>query len=294
MNLHEQLESYGSAHGDGDALRSAAVHNALGRRIRRGRAMRAGAMAGGTLAAVGLVASGAVNLPEWWPSSASPATSVPSDTTSDGSVPTSASAAPTAPTQASVGPVDPASMPAVTDDGYLVRRGRFWTTDALLACDAAAVAEPGADDAWTDDAPLWPVPAWLETGRLYGWGDDALIGGYPIPVVHTAQDGNEHIRATMTELAVGPVNLTLMDGKGEVWGYSVLWSDRDDLPHDEPGLFVELNADWECNSDLPAEGVYEARLAYERADGTAMVAEIGAVTVVSGVPSLPEVDAAGR
>jgi hypothetical protein len=40
--------------------------------------------------------------------------------------------------------------------------------------------------------------------------------------------------------------------------------------------------------------MYEARLAYRAGDQTTQVVELLPMTVVCGVPSLPEVDAAGR
>lgn len=293
MNLRDELHARGGARGAGDGLRSMATQGELGRRIARGRAVRTGAAAGGTVAALGLVTFGAAALPGMWPGQAAPA-GEPSGIAVSDATSTAAPATPTPSSVASIGPVDPAQMPARDDDGYLVTRGRAWDAPALLSCGALADAAPPDGAVFTADAPTWPVPSWLETGRLYGWGDDALIGGYPIPVGPPSDGGEDSLRATLATLVTGDVNLVLTDGTGGVWGYTATWSDRSDLPHDPEGLFVELNADWSCQPDIPAEGVYEARLSYVGEDGTAHIAELSPMTVVNGVPSLPEVDAAGR
>jgi len=242
---------------------------------------------------VGALTVGAVMMPrlDWGVSSpgASPSLSGAPTAVATDSVAPSSSASPD-PTAAAV---DPRDMPVVTDGDYLVQRGRSWSVDPALTCAVLAEAQPPADAVFTFDAPQWPIPSWLETGRLYGWGDDVLVGGYPVPVVLSSQTESGFVRAAMTTLVTGEVGLLLQGADGQVWGYSVMWSDREDLAHDAPGLFVELNANWDCNSTIPAAGVYDARLSYVREDGVSMVAELSAITVVDGVPSLPEVDAKG-
>ncbi|MFW2512363.1 hypothetical protein ACNI3K_01135 [Demequina sp. SO4-13] len=131
-----------------------------------------------------------------------------------------------------------------------------------------------------------PVPSTIETGRLYGYGDDALVGGYPIPV--GGADGEADPVERMTD--VGDTRL-LLRGVDGTWVFDARWSERDDLPHDEPGWFVELNQVWDCgNPDLIAEGEYSASLVVpEMGD----VYDLTPITVVNGVPSIPEIDEQG-
>ena len=295
MDLHEEFEGFASASAreSGSRLRGADVRARLDARVARGRRVHNAKVGLGAVAAVGAFAVGAVMAPrlDWGVSSpgAAPSPTGTPTAVATNSVAPSTSASPD-PTAAAV---DPRDMPVVTEGDYLVQRGRSWSVDSALTCAVLADAQPPADAVFTLDAPQWPIPSWLETGRLYGWGDDVLVGGYPTPVVLSSQAESGSIRAAMTTLVAGEVDLSLRGADGQVWGYSVMWSDREDLPHDAPGLFVELNADWGCNSTIPAAGVYDARLSYVREDGAFMVAELSQITVVRGVPSLPDVNAQG-
>lgn len=183
---------------------------------------------------------------------------------------------------------DPESLGNTWGDDALasVIEVREWTGG--LEC-AALLDDPdfvtGTGDAG-DVVGSIPVPRTLETGRLYGYGDDALVGGYPIPVGRADGDPDSVERMT----GVGDMRL-LLRGVDGTWVFNARWSERDDLPHDEPGWFVELNQVWDCGSpDLVPEGEYSASLVVpEMGD----VYDLTAITVVSGVPSIPEIDAQG-
>src|SRR5690606_13454614 len=117
-----------------------------------------------------------------------------------------------------------------------VQAVRDWTSDmqceSMLAdADFATVADPGAGT-----VSSMPVPPTIETGRLYGWGDDALIGGYPIPV--SDENSNEPYLAQFPD--IGDATL-LRRSETDTWVFAAVWSERDDLPHDEPGWFVALS-----------------------------------------------------
>ncbi|WP_084039196.1 hypothetical protein [Demequina sp. NBRC 110053] len=172
-------------------------------------------------------------------------------------------------------------LPALGEEGYLTQAlgARPWTGG--LGCSAVldGTAGPGSDGETLYDVV---IPSWLETGRLYGYGNDALVGGYPIPVMPGMS--GELARTDPDE-----ARLVLRDGVG-AWVFSVAWSERDDLPHDPEALFVELNQIWDCGSgDLIEPGSYAATLIRPGADGLEAL-DLTPITVVDGVPSIPELD----
>lgn len=188
---------------------------------------------------------------------------------------------------------EPASVdgrPGVGTEGYLashnmaVQVGDFSCTGTLHVKD---VGDPDATGGELGSLPV-PIPSWIETGRLYGYGDDALVGGYPIPLGPDAVGPADQIPA-------GQARLLLTGDSGDTWVFDVAWSERDDLPHDAPGWFVELGQVWDCGVPDPiAPGDYEARLLYA-GDGTEppFTAVLKPITIVDGVPSIPEIDAQG-
>jgi hypothetical protein len=121
-----------------------------------------------------------------------------------------------------------------------------------------------------------------------------LVGGTAAPLAAVGQADFEAVQVLASDFSAGPGELVLTGADGVHWGFTVTWEERDDLPHDAPGVFAVLTPNYECNDGAPSEGVYEARLAYRAGDQTTQVVELLPMTVVSGVPSLPEVDAAGR
>ncbi|WP_144018441.1 hypothetical protein [Demequina sp. NBRC 110051] len=159
-----------------------------------------------------------------------------------------------------------------------------FTCEATLDA-AEATADDGVGD--TSTGAFAPIPSTVETGRLYGYGDDALVGGYPAPLGPDATFAVE-------EFGREPARLVLSSGEDR-WVFDAAWSERDDLPHDDAGWFVALSQVWDCGSpDLIPEGDYEARLIYSDADGDqAGTAVLSDIAVVEGVPSLPEIDSAG-
>ncbi len=180
---------------------------------------------------------------------------------------------------------DPGNFPGVEADDYLaeVMAVREWSGG--LGCEAVldGVGE-GADQGAVvqEPAPVPPVPSWIETGRLYGWGDDVLVGGYPIPLP-SSDDG-------WTDPAAAQL---VLSANGDYWLFDARWVERDDLAHDEPGWFVELNQVEDCgHSAMIGRGTYTAQLIYDTAEG-GLIADLSPVTVVRGVPSVPEVDAQG-
>lgn len=166
----------------------------------------------------------------------------------------------------------------------VVPSGGFTCVAALDAADM--IADDATAGGPSGDAAA-PVPTTIETGRLYGYGDDALTGGYPMPLGPDAE-------LPVEEFGREPARLVLSSDAGD-WVFDAAWSERDDLPHDEPGRFVSLSQVWDCGSpDLIPAGDYRARLIYSDADGgqtgTAILSD---VTVVSGVPSIPELESQG-
>ena len=181
-------------------------------------------------------------------------------------------------------PIPVGELPARGDDDY--RAGVLAErqlpvavpTCAALLADQDYVTPTGGGD--VIEARV-AVPTWIETGRLYGYGDDALVGGYPIPV-GDAPEGYD------ADAASGHL---VVHGYDVTWVFEATWSERDDLPHDDAGLFVELNQVWDCGSpDVIEPGVYYATLVMPGADG-AVAMDLMPLVVVGGVPSIPELEA---
>lgn len=270
--LHEEFEAAArkDARRAAERLRSHEARQRLAARVRRGRMVRVAGIGAGSVAALALVATAAIAVPRisggLQPgSTAAPATPSPSATSAPA--------------------VDVGPAPAAV--GGLVTLGSEWKASGATACIALA-AQP--DDVTRPDLPApVPIPSTLETGRLYGWGDDVLVGGYPHPVP-TELIGPVEIEAAPGET----VTLQLTRADGDVWTFGLEFAQRDDLPHDAPGLFVSLSPVYDCSADgVIPPGVYQARMAHLDAVGSGMVAQVSDITVVEGVPSLPEVHAKG-
>ncbi|GIG53817.1 hypothetical protein [Demequina activiva] len=184
-------------------------------------------------------------------------------------------------------PIDPANPPELGSSGYLAATAVTQLTGDLSCTGslaAAEVPEPDYSGEASNPVPV-PLPRWIETGRLYGYGDDALIGGYPIPLGTDAA-------ALVDQYGKGPARLVLSSDAGDAWVFDVSWSERDDLPHDAPGWFVELNQVWDCGgAGIIEPGDYQARLVHSDVEpGQPGTAVLTPVTIVSGVPSIPELD----
>lgn len=298
MDLHTEFERHATAvsGGAGSRLQGADVRARLDARVARARRVENVKVGAGVVAAVGAFGLGAVFAPRLW-ENAAPAGDIPTG-------PPSASATATdapAPSE-SVGPsptvsptpVDPAAMPSLGGEGYLAGGVTVWDVAGPLTCDALAASAPEDGVGFDVSGQRVPLPAWLETGRLYGWGDDVLVGGTPAPLGAVGQADYEAVQVLASDFSAGPGELVLTGADGTVWGFAVTWEERDDLPHDAPGVFAGISPDFECNSGVIPEGVYEARMAFKAGDQTTQVVQLEPMTVVGGVPSLPEVDAAGR
>ncbi|WP_084079225.1 hypothetical protein [Demequina sp. NBRC 110057] len=168
-----------------------------------------------------------------------------------------------------------------------VIESRDWsedTTCAALLADSEYVTSTGGDAGLNAFAPL---PIELETGRLYGYGDDALVGGYPIPV---SGGGVSDAWYSAFQGLEATVLLRPASPAPGVWVFDAEWTYRDDLPHDDAGWFVSLSQVWDCGEpDLMEPGRYNATLVLSDAEN-AQALDLTPVTVVGGVPSIPEVE----
>ncbi len=192
-------------------------------------------------------------------------------------------------------PADFADLPAHGTDDYLASpvAVREWMDGLSCSAILDGVGE-GADlgPEVGEAGPLPPVPSWIETGRLYGWGDDVLVGGYPIPVA-TASEGWELPWADPARPESADPAVLVLSAGGEYWVFDVRWLELGDPEHDGPGWFIELTPNWECGTaQLITEGVYDAQLLFGGA-GDQLEVELSPISVLAGVPSLPEVDAQG-
>ncbi len=313
MDLHEELETFARAHtaGGGSRLRDGATRARLDARVTRGRRVQNAKMGAGVLGAAGALAAGVVAAPylgldSFGPAgapaptttepTAGPTTGEPEQTVSPSPAPSPESdqaGRPELPDGSSLPAVD--DLPRVGEEGHLATINSLWTLEGPLTCDAVAAAPyPGAQAEESLLGSTVPVPSWLETGRLYGWGDDVLVGGTPMPIAPLTEEQAAAGDAADVEQYGRDAMLVITGADGVSWGYSLVWRVIQDPIHDEPGTFVELADTYSCGSDgVPPEGVYHARLAYLTVDGTNDVMELTPIRVVSGVPSLPEVDAQG-
>lgn len=294
MDLHDEFDRHARERASGSRLRSADVRARLEGRVTRGRRVRGAAVGAGSVAAVGVLTVGAMMVPRLGLPGMSEVGSAADS--ADGPVTSSPAPEPSASASSATTPepIDAGELPALGTDGYLVRGHAVWDAPGPLACKDLAKAKAPEDATFTVDDQQVPLPSWIETGRLYGWGDDILVSGYPIPLAASAKPHFDATQVLVSDFAGGPAELVLTSPDGTVWGFDVSWSERDDLPHDAPGAFVALSADYVCNDGAPPVGSYDARLAFTAGDGSTQVVELDPITVVDGVPSLPEVDAAGR
>jgi|GEM_PF-1991725 len=313
MDLHDEFETFAHTRGSesGARLRDASVRARIDARVARGRRVHNAKVGVGTVAAVGALTVGAVMMPrlDWGVSSpgASPSLSGDPSISTGPEVSTAPgddqlpSQSPSPSPSPSPSRVDVDGLPALGSSNYLAVVSEAWTLVGPPTCEAMAASEPtdGVADS-TGQAQSFPIPAWLENGRLYGWGDDVLTGGYPIPVAALGQANFASVQDFVSNLTAEPgtpgaptFELILTGVDGSIWGFDVSWSERDDLPHDAAGLFVSLSPNYDCNDGTPVQGVYEARLATTTVDRGTVIARLSAITVVGGVPSLPDVDAQG-
>jgi len=270
-SLQEEFDvvAHHGGRGVAERLRSPEARERLARRVRRGRMVRDVSVGAGSVAAVTLVAAAAIAMSRV-----------------GGIQPAATSGAPSVPATASPGPVF-ALEPAPEPTAGVVTQGSEWILAGDPTCEAFA-AQP---ESWTrpEIAPPMPIPSILETGRLYGWGDDVLVGGYPQPV---PLDALGPVEVDSSEQTTIMVHLKAADGR--VWVFSLELSMRDDLPHDAPGLFASLSPLYECSADGPIPpGRYEARVGFSNGAGSSVIVQVSDITVVEGVPSVPEVHAQG-
>lgn len=296
MNLHDEMEAY-SRQATGSRLRSSEVRGELGARVRRGRAVRSGTLAGGGLALGLAVAWGALQVTQFGPEEVSPlAPGTPAPTPSPSAFqepsvsPEAAEASPSpspwvAADGSSVGPGDP---------GYLARAQGSRLSESLPGCAAEGLI--GSHVEFDDGADQeLPVPTWLETGRLYGYGDDALIGGYPTPLGTDLNADPGGMEAWVSAVDGEPARLVLVGpwlvADPITYEFTAEWSYRDDLPHDAPGWFVSLSQAWDCGSGaIVPPGSYSALLAVTTDDGTTRIYDLAQIVVRPGVPSIPSLD----
>jgi len=184
--------------------------------------------------------------------------------------------------------------PALGTSGYLATANTLWNAPGPLSCKALAVSAPENGVGYDMQGQRVPLPSWLETGRIYGWGAGIPAGAYPIPLAATSQADYNSVQALVADFSAGPAELALTGADGSVWGFTLSWSERSDLAHDVPGVFVTVTPDQGCSAGKLPYGGYDARLSYTAGDGSTQVVTLGPITVALGVPSLPEVDAAGR
>jgi hypothetical protein len=297
MDLHEEFDSFARARASesGARLRGADARARLDARVVRGRRVQNAKVGAGTVAAVGVFAAGVVMVPRLGLGTASPGSS-PSPTGGTALASTSIDEAvtPSPPGTASSAPaVDVSSLPALGTADYLVAANTLWNVSRPLACQALAGSEPEKGVGHDMRGQRVPLPSWIETGRVYGWGNDALVGGYPLPLAAATQSDTDAVRVLVSDFSAGPTELVLTAPGGAVWGFTVDWME-DALAPDALGAFVALFPNYDCNDGVPAEGQYEARMAFTAGDGSTQVVTLAPITVVSGVPSMLAVDAAGR
>ena len=98
-----------------------------------------------------------------------------------------------------------------------------------------------------------------------------------------------------TALGLGHGELvTPVEDDGSWWGFTARYGVVDDMPLDDPGLFLTLTPDPFCQggpravdrSEIPA-GTYDARVMVTRPAGETVVSEFGDVRIVTGLPSWP-------
>ncbi len=298
MDLHDEFDRHASAvsAGAGERLKGAGVRARLDSRVSRARRVENAKVGAGVFAAAGALAVGAVLAPRWWGGAVDaadgPANSPAASEAASDSPSPSETVAPSPPVSSA--PVDLTGSHLLGDKIILAGTVAVWDVTGPLTCDALAASAP--DDGVGVDVvgQTAPVPVFLETGRLYGWGDDVLVGGTPAPLGKVGQWDYEAVQVLASDFSAGPAELVLTGADGVHWGFTVTWEERDDLPHDAPGVFAVLTPNYDCHDGVIAEGVYAARMSFTAGDQSTQVVQLNPLVVVSGVPSLPEVDAAGR
>ena len=253
MDLHEEFDNFARARTSesGARLRGAEARARLGARVARGRRVRNATVGVGTVAAAGALTVGAVMLPRLGSGVSMPgATSVLTGATGTSATPTDSGTSMPAPSPS--GPGTDVHQPALGTSGYLAAADTLWDVPGPLSCKALAASVPEKGVGYDMTGQRVPVPSWLETGRLYGWGGGALAEGTPIPLAAKSQANFSNVQAVVADFSAGPADLVLTRPDGSVWGFTLSWSERSDLAHDAPGVFVTVTPDQGCNVRQPA------------------------------------------
>jgi hypothetical protein len=263
----EELAERGSA-GAAARLADAAIRDDLRARVRRGKAKARLVLAGG---AVGAIAFGAAVL------------AVPPRLEAPTPSPSATEAAAHTP------------LPALDTNGYLVTPGGAFVTRETVSCQQIPDV-PVAMDAVPYPGSMPPLPTWIEAARIYGLAD-GLPPNYPIPLY--SRDGAMFYQLAVSEImreypSSVRVTLALVGDDGSWWGFTASYKVIDDMPLDDPGLFVTLTPDPLCKggpravdgSHIPA-GHYDARVMVTRPSGETVVSAFGDVRIVTGLPSWP-------
>ncbi|NYI40297.1 hypothetical protein [Demequina lutea] len=299
MDLHDEFDNFARARASesGARLRGADARARLDARVTRGRRVQNAKVGVGTVAAVGVLAAGVVMVPRLGGGLSMPgSTSVLTSATGTSAIPTDSgtSTATPLPRDDPSRPGMDVKPPALGTDGYLAAANTQWDAPGPLSCKSLAASEPETGVGYDMQRQRVPLPSWLETGRLYGWGAGIPAGGSPIPLAASDQANFSSVQALVADFSAGPAELALTGADGSVWGFTLEWFERSDLAHDAQGVFVTVTPDKGCSAGKLPYGGYDARLSYTAADGSTQVVTLDPITVVLGVPSLPEVDAAGR
>jgi len=184
-------------------------------------------------------------------------------------------------------------LPAIDTVDYLVNPGGAFVTDEAISCQQIPTV-PLAEDAIAYPGTMPPLPTWIEANRIYGIAD-GMPPSYPIPLYSTdAMFYQLAVSEILRDYSAGVyVQLALIAGDGSWWGFTARYAVVDEMPFDDPGLFVSLTPDPECQggpraidrSRIPADH-YNARMMVTRADGT-VISDFGDVQIVTGLPSIP-------
>jgi hypothetical protein len=272
VDLGSELDAYAErgSRGAQDRLANSAVRDDLRARVRRVKTRARLALAAGT---VGAIAFGAAVVATPHDAQLSPSPS-PSG-------------------QAEVSERRP--LPHLDTTGYLVTPGGAFVTQEAVTCQQIPDV-PVSMDALPYPGSMPPLPTWIEAARIYGLSD-GLPPSYPIPLY--SRDGAMFYQLAVSEImreypASVRVTLALIAEDGSWWGFTARYGVVDDMPLDDPGLFLTLTPDPFCQggpravdrSPIPA-GTYDARVMVTRPAGETVVSEFGDVRIVTGLPSWP-------
>jgi len=185
-------------------------------------------------------------------------------------------------------------LPPIDTSGYLVYPGGAFVTAEAVSC--LQIPEvPVSMDAIPYPGSMPPLPTWIEANRIYGMSE-GLPPNYPIPL-YTDQ-------AMFYDLAVAEISreyprdvdvlVALIADDGSWWSFRAGYGVIDVMPFDDPGLFVSLTPNPECQggpraidrSRIPSDH-YNARVMVTRPDGSTVISDYGDVAVVTGLPSMP-------